>query len=122
MSSELLSKLEEKLGSAIDLFTFENTKALVAYVQRYLIVSDSLWLVFELICLTICIMVLVKCYKFFKTDKFDFMYDSQKFVLKVAVAITLILWLTFVILIFINIDYLIADIFFPEIAIINWLR
>ena len=108
MSSELLSKLEEKLGSAIDLFTFENTKALVAYIQRYLIVKQSIILAFFSLLLILSILGLIKSLT-------DFEWDGTFFGFAIMVIFIMVLFVYFLF-------NLVAAIYFPEIAIINWLR
>lgn len=63
MSPELMYKIEEKLGGAIDLMTFDNAQQIVDYLSRYIQLSNLIpTLIAGVICI-ICIIVVLILYK-----------------------------------------------------------
>lgn len=143
MNQELSNKIQEKLGSMIDLFTFKNMKEVVLYLRNYLFVNK--------ICFTfVDILVAVVLYilwrknekkkKFFSDMTLKGEYEEKDFrqgfyygyipqeardgltSCRKINLILVILLIIFVISTLLGLMNVIKIYFFPEIEIINWIK
>ena len=143
MNSELLNKIQEKLGSIIDIFTFQNMKEVVLYLRNYLFVN-RIFFIFVDILVVVVLYILwrknEKKKKFFtdmslkdeykeKDIKQGFYYgyipqeayDGITCCRKVQL-ILVVLLIIFVISTILGLMNAIKIYFFPEIEIINWIK
>lgn len=117
MSQELITKIEEKLGGAIDLMTFDNAQQVVDYLSRYIQFKNLITTIIAGVICFICIVVALITYKrieeteWYKTDGYTIAF----------IAVIFIGIISGIVFIFFLYDTIIAY-NFPIAAIVEWLR
>lgn len=120
MSQELITKIEEKLGGAIDLMTFDNAQQVVDYLSRYIQLKNlitTLILVFAVIVFLIIIEKSTKASN--KLDEYD--WEKKGFYISVN-HIAMILTIVAGILLLVSLYCTIMAYNFPIAAIVEWLK
>lgn len=117
MSQELITKIEEKLGGAIDLMTFENAQQVVDYLGRYIQFKNLIMTIIAGVVCFICIVTASISYK--KADKAEW-YKTDGYEVAIVVS-TVISVVSGVVFIFYLYDTIIAY-NFPIAAIVEWLK
>lgn len=117
MSQELILKIEEKLGGAIDLMTFDNAQQVVDYLGRYIQLSN---LITTLITGAICIICIVVALINYNAGEKEGWYDSDRH-LTICVVATVIGFM-FGIDFILHLHSTIIAYNFPMAAIVEWLK
>ena len=117
MSQELIAKIEEKLGGAIDLITFDNAQQVADYLSRYIQLKNLITTLFTgAICIICIVVALIEHKRAGKADWGD--PDFPLIICVVATIIGLSLGIVFISCLY---DTIIAYIF-PMAAIAEWLK
>lgn len=117
MSQELISKIEQKLGGAIDLMTFDNAQQVVDYLGRYIQFKNLITTITAGVICFICIVVAFIAYK--KVEELEW-YETDVYIVAFIVVITVGIISGIVFIAFLY--YTIMAYNFPIAAIVEWLR
>lgn len=118
MGNELLVKIQEKIGSILDLITFENTYQLVRYVAKYIALNYHMPVAIVMMIFSISgFIAILKVYKYEKEKNLN---EGGEVCILTIISITATI--LFTIFALIEIYQVVMIIMFPEMAVINWLK